>query len=214
MTTYQFLRAIGIAGFQGFDDMHVIADGAVGAVLFGDRLSADHAHMGEQIFRHVDEHLIVTHADDGLVEFDVHLGIFVELGRPRRRRRSRTSAAGAAISSSLRALRCQPRRHGFERRPGGDHLDDLGARLAHDIDATAGYGAQETFALELYQRLANRRAADAEIGGKLAFIETDFGAAAIQVHAGDDVPQGRIGFFREVWRACDWRKAELVLRTY
>jgi hypothetical protein len=63
----------------------------------------------------------------------------------------------------------------------------------------------------LRKRLANRRAAHAEIGGKLAFIETDFGAAVIQVHAGDDVLQGRIGFFREVWFACDWRKTQLLL---
>ena len=40
---------------------------------------------------------------------------------------------------------------------------------------------------------------------------TDFGAAAIQVHAGDDVLQGRIGFFREVWFACDGCKTQLLL---
>ena len=83
----------------------------------------------------------------------------------------------------------QPRRHAFERRPGGDHLDHFGPGLAHDIDAAARHRAHEAFALELRHRLAHRRAADAEILRELALVEADVLAAAIDVHRHDDVLQ-------------------------
>ena len=69
----------------------------------------------------------------------------------------------------------QARRHAFERRPGGDHLDHLALGLAHHIDAAARHRAHEALALELRHRLAHRRAADAEILRELALVEPDVG---------------------------------------
>ena len=97
----------------------------------------------------------------------------------------------------------QPRRHAFERRPGGDHLDHLALGLAHDVDAAARHRAHETLALELRHGLAHRRAADAEIERQLALVEPDVGTAAIDVHRHDDVLQRRIGLALEAGRGVD-----------
>ena len=107
----------------------------------------------------------------------------------------------AAISSSLAFSRDQPRRHAFERRPGGDQLDHLAPGLAHDIDAAARHRAHEALALELRHRLAHRRAADAEILRQAALVEPDLGAAAIDVHGGDGVLERGIGLALEICRA-------------
>src|SRR6185436_18975746 len=97
----------------------------------------------------------------------------------------------------------QPRRHAFQRSPGGDHLDHLDLRLAHDIDAAPWHGADETFALELRHRLAHRGAADAEVLGELALVETDVLTAAIDVHRHDDVLQRNVGLVLEAERGVD-----------
>src|SRR5471032_3088665 len=47
----QVLGALGVARFQGLDDVHVIVDRALDPVILSDRTAADHAHMGEQVFR-------------------------------------------------------------------------------------------------------------------------------------------------------------------
>jgi len=69
--------------FESFDDVHVVADRAVGAILLADGLAPDHAHMGEQVFRQIDQHAVAAHADDGLVKSDIDLGVFVEMGAHR-----------------------------------------------------------------------------------------------------------------------------------
>src|SRR5438093_7732647 len=46
---YQLLGAGGVTRLQRLDDVHVIMDRAVGAVLLADRLHADHPHVGEQV---------------------------------------------------------------------------------------------------------------------------------------------------------------------
>ena len=91
----------------------------------------------------------------------------------------------------------EARRHAFERRPGGDHLDHLAPGLAHHIDAAARHRAHEALALELRHGLAHRRAADAEILRQPALVEPDVGAAAVDVHRDDDVLQRRIGLVLE-----------------
>ena len=53
---HQLLGARGVARLQRLDDVHVVADRAVGAVLLADRLSPDHPHVGEQVLREIDEH--------------------------------------------------------------------------------------------------------------------------------------------------------------
>ena len=99
-----------------------------------------------------------------------------------------------------RALGDQPRRHAFQRRPGGDQLDHLALGLAHHVDAAPRHRAHETLALELRHGLAHRRAADAELVRQPALVEPDLGAAAIDVHRGDGVLQRRIGLALEACR--------------
>src|SRR5260370_41713926 len=79
-----------------------------------------------------------------------------------------------AISSSIVVLPSRARRHALKGCPGGDRPDHFAASLARDIAGATRHGAHEPWA----KRLANRRAAYAGIGGKLVFVEADFGAAA------------------------------------
>src|SRR5258708_13670463 len=69
---HQVLRTRGIARFERLDDVHVVADRAIRAILLADGLAADHAHMGEQVLRQIDEHAVAAHPDDGLMELDIH----------------------------------------------------------------------------------------------------------------------------------------------
>ena len=58
----------------------MVADRPVDAVFLTDRLAADHPHVGEQVFRQPNEHVIAAQLDDRLVEVDIDLGVLVELG--------------------------------------------------------------------------------------------------------------------------------------
>src|SRR5579871_2335193 len=49
MLAHQVLGPLGVARLDRLDDVHVIVDRAVGAVVLADRLAADHAHVGEQV---------------------------------------------------------------------------------------------------------------------------------------------------------------------
>jgi hypothetical protein len=69
--------------------------------------------------------LILAHADDGLVKLDVRLGIFVEVRARLAVLEGREHAAQRGDLLRRGILRDQARRHAFERRPGGDHLDHL-----------------------------------------------------------------------------------------
>src|ERR1700722_17969461 len=80
MVAHELLGARSIARLDRLDDVHMVADRAVGAVLLADGLAPDHPHVGEQIGREIDQHAVLAQPDDGLVELDVDLGIFVELG--------------------------------------------------------------------------------------------------------------------------------------
>ena len=44
------LGVLGVALLESVDEIHVIADGTVGAILLADGLAADHAHLGEEVF--------------------------------------------------------------------------------------------------------------------------------------------------------------------
>src|SRR5689334_22778428 len=77
---HQVLGTLGVARLEGLNDVHVIADRAVGAILLADRLAADHVHVGEQVLGQADQDRVAAQPDDGLVEVDIDLGIFVELG--------------------------------------------------------------------------------------------------------------------------------------
>ena len=91
----------------------------------------------------------------------------------------------------------EPRRQALDRRPDGDHLDDLAFRLAHDIDAAAGHRADEAFLLQHRHRFADRGAADAEVFGQLALVEADLVGAAVDVHLHDRALDGIAGLAAE-----------------
>src|ERR671920_392943 len=50
----EVLGALGVARLERLDDVHVVADRAVDAVVLADRGAADHAHVGEQVRRQPD----------------------------------------------------------------------------------------------------------------------------------------------------------------
>ncbi len=105
-----------------------------------------------------------------------------------------------AMSSSLALSVIKPRRHAFQRRPGGDQLDHLAPGLAHHIDAAPRHRAHETLALELRHGLAHRRPADAELMRQAALVEPDLGTAPVNVHRGDGVLERGIGLALETRR--------------
>src|ERR1700730_8480995 len=51
VVAHQILGALGVARLERLDDVDVIADRAVDAILLADGLAADHAHVGEQVCR-------------------------------------------------------------------------------------------------------------------------------------------------------------------
>ncbi len=104
-----------------------------------------------------------------------------------------------ARSASRGALGREPRRHALDRRPHHDHLEDLGFRLAHHEHAAARDRADQALLLEIAKRLADRRAADAEILAELTLVEPDLAPMAVDVHLGDG-PLDRIG--RELAESC------------
>src|SRR4029079_5217188 len=65
---HELFGTLGCACFKSLDDIQVVANRTVGAILFADGLAADHAHVGEQILCQIDEHGVAAHADDRLVE--------------------------------------------------------------------------------------------------------------------------------------------------
>ena len=192
MLAHQILGALGVACFKGVDDVHVIADRAFDPVVLADRAAADHAHMGEQVLRQPDQHLVAAELDDGLVEGDIDLGILVELGMQLVALEGREHAPQAGDIGVAGGLGDQARRHAFQGGPGLDQLDHLALGLAYDIDAAAGHRTHEAFALELHHRFAHRRARDAEILRELALVEPDVGARAIDIRRDNEVAQGGV----------------------
>ena len=80
-------------------------------------------------------------------------------------------------------------RHAFQSRPDHDHLQNLVQRLAPDKNALAGLDFDEAFLFQLGQRLADRRAGNAELLCDLPFIEAQVGPFGIDVHVHDGVAQ-------------------------
>src|SRR5579859_6071954 len=60
---HQGLGAQRVARFQRFDDVHVVADRAVGAILLADGLAADHPHMGEQVLGQMDQRVVAAQSN-------------------------------------------------------------------------------------------------------------------------------------------------------
>src|ERR1700757_4612069 len=168
---HQGLGPLGLTPFEGLDDVRMVADRPIGAVVLADRLAADHPHVGEQILGEIDQHLVVAHLDDGLVEADVDLGIFVELGVNLAVRESGEHHPQARDLLIGGMPGDEPRGHALQGRPGGDHLDHFPLGLAYHVDAATRNRPHKALTLELRHGLAHRGAADAEILGQPAFVE-------------------------------------------
>src|SRR3954454_23231500 len=63
MLAHQVLGALGVARLERLDDVHVIVDRAVHAIVLADRLAADHAHVGEQVLGEANQHLVAAELD-------------------------------------------------------------------------------------------------------------------------------------------------------
>jgi hypothetical protein len=100
----------------------------------------------------------------------------------------------------------QPGGHALERRPGSDHLGDLGLALAHDPDAPAGYDLHQPLVLEPGQRLAHGRAADLEGRRKALLVEPQIGVEPVDVHGQDGVAQRLVGQLGDAHRLGSYRR--------
>src|SRR4051795_4493076 len=160
----QALGELAVAGLERFDDVHVVDDRALGAVVLADGPAPDRPHMHEQVLDKLEDHRRLRQLDDALVEAQVGGRVLVEM-RPQPAvlevREQRAERADLLVG---RALADQARGHRLEGRPDRDHLEDLGLALAHDVDAAPRNDADEALVLEARERLAHGRAAYAEPG--------------------------------------------------
>src|SRR5204863_4652686 len=130
-----FLGALGIARFDRFDDMRVILDRPAHPVAFRHGALADGAHMEEQPVGNVLEQPAAAKLENALVEGDIGLGIFVDMGPELVLAIAWQGAAQRGDLLLARVLAGKPRRHALERRPDGDHLENFLERLALDEHA-------------------------------------------------------------------------------
>src|SRR5580704_6646758 len=79
MIAHQFLGAHSVARFQRFDNVHVIADRTIDAILLADSLAAKHPHMRKKIFGEINHYAVAAQTHQRLVEFDIGFGILVEV---------------------------------------------------------------------------------------------------------------------------------------
>ena len=78
---HELRREIGIARFDRLDIVHMVDNRLGGAVAFTDRAGANGANMHENLIGHLEQLPRFAQLKDRLVEFDVQLRIFVEMGR-------------------------------------------------------------------------------------------------------------------------------------
>ena len=172
---HQPLGQVGVAPLQCGDDVAMIGDRALRPVVLRHRHRADRAHVDEQVVGQAGHQLDAAHADDRLVELHVGARVFADLLR-------RVLLEHIDQGVQFRQLRLGHARrgeaggHALDRRPDGDHLDHLALRLAHHDQAAARHRADEAFLLQHRQRLADRRAAHAEVLRELALVQPDLAA--------------------------------------
>ena len=151
-------------------------------------------------------------ADDRLVELDVGVGVLAHLGGDLvAARTGRPESCRPASSRVARLLGGEPRRHALQRRPDRDHVEDLGLGLAHDEDAAAGDDPDQAFLVELRQRLAQRRAADAEALRQIALVEPQLGVVGVDVHVHDGGLERLVGARLEAQALAD--RSDFQLRV-
>ena len=177
--------------------MHVVDDGAVEPVVLADRARPNRIDVDEQILRQLVEQIAPAQAQQGLMELNVGVRIFVDIGLDFLAFEAGEHLAQGGDLRVAGAQRDQPRRHAFQGRPDGDHLDDLGLGLAHDEGSLARHDAQKPLLREARHGLADGGPADPEVLGQLALVEADFLVAAIDVHGRDGVLQRLVRLRRQ-----------------
>ena len=122
-------------------------------------------------------------------------------------RRQRAAQGRDLLVARMRAGK--PRRHALERRPDGDHLEDLVERLALDEHAAPRLDLDEPLLLEAGQRLADRGARDPELLRHLALVEAQIRPFVIDVHRRDAVLQHVVNMLFQAEIAADRLELEL-----
>ncbi len=140
---HQAFGQVRVALLDGRDDLGVIHDGALRAVVLADGQLAHAAHVRKQALSGFCYQLAARHADDLLVKGKVCLRIFgdeflrVAIGEG-------LDILAQLADLGLARLRAgEPRGHAFQRAPHGDHFQDFLLRLADDENAPARHGAHE-----------------------------------------------------------------------
>ncbi len=170
-----------------------------GAVGTTDGELAITAHVQENVVGHVDQGRRFRQRDQRLVEGDIGLRIFldmilrqavpqIEILEEVAQRRDVALAGGGGD---------QPCRHALQRRPGADHVDDLGLGPADHDDAAARHGFHKAVLLEHRDRFADRRAADAEPFRQRALVQHHWFLRRVDVHLENGFLQGLIGLVLE-----------------
>ena len=182
---HQPLGPVRIARLQRGDDVAMIGDRALRAVVLRHRHRAHRTHVDEQVVGQAGHQPDAAHADDRLVELPCWRREYSLICPVGSSSNASTSARSSGISAGVTPRRGQPRGHALDRRPDGDHLDHLALGLAHHDHAAPRHRADEPLLLQHRQRLADRRAADAEVLRQLPFVQADLAGMAVDVHFGD-----------------------------
>lgn len=178
-----------VAHRDGVHDVAVVGDRAHRAVGLVHGAAPDRADMDEQPVRDVLQHGAVPGLQDRLVEADIGLGVFLDMGARVAGLVVRDQPLERADLAVGRELGRPPCRHAFERRPDGDRLQDLVARLADDEDALPRHHLDQPLLGEPGHGLADRRARDAELAGERALVEAEVGRLVVDPRIEDRLAQ-------------------------
>src|ERR1700688_4907025 len=159
MVAHEPLRELDIARFERFDDLHVIDDRSLEAVVLTDRAVADRPHVDQDAFGGAAQRVAPGQLDDALVEAQVRVRVLVEVRADALAVEGREDLAERCDRGGAGRLGDQSRGHALERRPHDDDLEQFGLALARDEISAARNARHEALVLQPYQRLADRRPA-------------------------------------------------------
>src|SRR5919106_5820677 len=143
--THEPLGQIGVAGLERLDDVHVVDDRALGAVVLPNHAAANRPHVHQQAGDQVGDHGRATELDDALMEAQVRVRVLVQVQAQLvvvdERREQLAQAADLLVR---RPHAYQAGGHALERRPGSYELGDLALALAHDEYAPARHDLHQS----------------------------------------------------------------------
>ena len=175
-----------VAGFERFDDGHVIDDRAARAILLGNGAHPNGAHVKEQVFGDLEEQIALAQPEQRLVEGNVGLGVLVDPGlggAVRVERREHRPQGGDLLVGGI--LDDQPCRHALQRRPHRDHLEHFLPGLAGDEGAAARNVADEAFVLEPAKRLPDRCTAHPQLDREFPLVQAVLFFVGVDIDRGD-----------------------------